>query len=98
MPTVTIPDIKISPTTAMGYLITIGGGCTEISRTSSIPEGIRTAAGVIASICAALVIYTGHVMKDAGTQLAVTPDSPTPKLVPSVELPVDPQNIPVTKP
>jgi hypothetical protein len=95
MPSITIPDIKISQTTLNSYLsfgMMICAGL--LSQPQLLPPKYSA---IVGGILGVLRVISGHYQKDAGTQLAVTPDSPSPKLVPSVEVPVDPNSTPVVK-
>lgn len=95
MPTITVPDIKISQTTLSGYLSAGMVICAALlSQPQLLPQKYTAIVGGVLTV---LRVITGHLQKDAGTQLAITPDSPSPKLVPAVEIPVDPNAIPITK-
>jgi len=94
--TITIPTIKVSPTTLNGYLTGIMVLCGVLADANSLPQGVRTVAATVGSLALALRIRIGHIQQDPGTQLAQVPGQLSPEVVPSHEIPNDPKAVAIT--
>lgn len=97
MPTIEIPEIKISKTTLNGYLTTgtiLFGG---LATAPGIPHWLTATSVTLASLCGVWMLRIGHLMKDADEQSAIVPGQLGVQQVASHEIPNNPSAIPVEK-
>lgn len=92
MPTITIPDIKISKTTLNGYLTCGLIVCVSLTQAPNVPIWASTGAATILGI---LRIIVGHLQSDADLTKAIVPGIVEPQIVSAHPVPDNPHDIAV---